>query len=33
MPAPDLRINGESLKTLDISDACRYLGYWDKGGK
>ena len=27
-PAPDLRINGERLKTLDINDACRYLGYW-----
>jgi len=26
-PAPDLRINGERLKTLDIDDACRYLGY------
>ena len=24
-PAPDLRINGQRLKTLDISDACRYL--------
>jgi len=22
-PAPDLRINGERLKTLDINDACR----------
>jgi len=31
MPAPDLRINGERLKTLDINDACRYLGYWDTG--
>jgi len=29
--APDLRINGESLKTLDINDACRYLGYWGTG--
>ena len=28
MLAPDLRINGERLKTLDINDACRYLGYW-----
>jgi len=27
-PAPDLRINGERLKTLDINEACRYLGYW-----
>jgi len=26
-PAPDLRINGERLKTLDINDACRYVGY------
>jgi len=26
--APDLRINGERLKTLDINDACWYLGYW-----
>jgi len=25
-PAPDLKINGEHLKTLDINDACRYLG-------
>jgi len=31
MPAPDLRINGECLKTLDIKDACRYLGYWGTG--
>ena len=30
-PAPDLRINGERLKTLDINDACRYLGYWGTG--
>jgi len=28
MPAQDLRINGERLKTPDINDACRYLGYW-----
>ena len=27
MPAPDLRINGERLKTLDINDAC----YWGTG--
>ena len=27
-PAPDLRINGERLKTLDINEACRYLGKW-----
>jgi len=31
MPAPDLRINGERLKTLDINHACRYLGYWGTG--
>jgi len=30
-PAPDLRINGERLKTLDINDACRDLGYWGTG--
>ena len=29
--APDLRIHGERLKTLDINDACRYLGYWGTG--
>ena len=31
MPAPDLRINGERLKTLDITDTCRYLHYWGTG--
>ena len=31
MPAPDLIINGERLKTLDINDACRYLDYWGTG--
>ena len=31
MPAPDLRINGERVKTLDINDTCRYLGYWGTG--
>jgi len=31
MQAPDLRMNGERLKTLDINDAYRYLGYWGKG--
>jgi len=31
MPEPDLRINGERLKTLDINDACRCLGYWGTG--
>jgi len=30
-PAPDLRINGKRFKTLDIKDACRYLGYWGTG--
>jgi len=30
-PAPDLRINGERLKMLDINDACLYLGYWGMG--
>jgi len=30
-PAPDLRINGERLKTLDINDARRYLAYWGMG--
>ena len=31
MPAPDLRINGERLKVLDINDTCRYLCYWGTG--
>ena len=31
MSSPDLRINGERLQTLDINDACRYLGYWGTG--
>jgi len=31
IPAPGPRINGERLKTLDINDACRYLGYWGTG--
>ena len=31
MPAPDLRINGERLQTLDINDACRYLGHRGTG--
>jgi len=30
-PAPDLRINGERLKTLDINDTWRYLSYWGTG--
>jgi len=29
--APDLRINGERLKTPDINDTCRYPGYWGTG--
>jgi len=29
--APDLKINGEHLKTLDINDTCRCLGYWGTG--
>jgi len=31
MPAPDLKIHGEILTTLDINDACRFLGYWESG--
>ena len=33
LPAPDVRINGERVKTLDINacDARRYLGYWGMG--
>jgi len=31
MPAPELKINGARLKTLDINDACQYLGYWGTG--
>ena len=27
MPATDLIINSERLNTLDMNDACRYLGY------
>jgi len=30
-PAPDLRINGERLKTLDVNVACLCLGYWGTG--
>jgi len=26
--APGLRTNGKHLKTLDINNACWYLGYW-----
>ena len=31
MPAPNLRINKERRKTLDINDACWYLSYWGTG--
>ena len=31
IPAPDLSINGEHLKTLDINDADQYIGYWGTG--
>ena len=31
IPSIDLRMNGKRLKTLDINDACRYLGYWGTG--
>ena len=31
MPAPDLRMNGKRLKTLDIHDMYQYLGYWGTG--
>jgi len=31
MPAPVVKINGERPKTLDINDACRYLGHWGTG--
>jgi len=27
--APELRINGVGFKTLDINDACWYLGRWN----
>jgi len=26
-----LTINGESLKAMNLDDACRYLGYWGTG--
>jgi len=29
--APNLRINGERLKTLYINDTCWYIGYWGTG--
>jgi len=31
MPTPDLMISGERLKTLDINDACWYLGHKGTG--
>jgi len=31
MPAPDLRMNGKRLKTLDIHDMYQYLVYWGTG--
>jgi len=31
MPAPDLRINGERLKTSDINNTCRYLAWHGYG--
>ena len=31
MPAPDLRINGQRLKRLDINHECWYLGYLGTG--
>jgi len=31
MPASDLKINSERLKTLAINEACWYLGYWGTG--
>jgi hypothetical protein len=30
-PAPLLRINGESLRVMNLDDTCRYLGYWGTG--
>jgi len=31
IPAPDLNINSEHLKTIDVNDAYWYLGYWGTG--
>ena len=31
MPAPDLSINGERLKSLKIKDACRFQDFWGTG--
>jgi len=33
MPAPDLRINGQRLKRLNINHACPYLGYLGRGNE
>ena len=30
-PALLLTINGETLRTMNLHDACRYLGYWGTG--
>jgi len=30
-PAPELEINGERLQTMNLDEACRYLGYWGTG--
>jgi len=30
-PAPLLTINGETLQTMNLDDACRYLGYCGTG--
>ena len=30
-PAPLLTIIGETLQTMNLDDACRYLGYWGTG--
>jgi len=30
-PAPDLRINDERIKTIDINHACQYQGHWGTG--
>jgi len=30
-PAPLLTINRETLQSINVDDACRYLGYWGTG--
>jgi len=30
-PAPLLTINGETLRAMNLNDACRYLGHWGTG--